>query len=111
MRLSKGPIKLINLLPLREAEKAEKAADAEEEDPFAGGEEGASEEEGDKEDKPAEAESPKPKVRFDVSAVKKYNKAQFLGDEGEILSADKTGMKVHVVPDDVLIHVNFQDIL
>ena len=109
MRSSKGHIRLISLLPLREAEKADKGA--EEENPFAGAEDGAPEEGGEEEKKPAETESPKPKVKFNVSAVKEYNKAKFLGDEGEILSADRTGMKVHVVPDDVMIHVNFQDIV
>ena len=107
MKLNRGTIKLISLLPLREAEKD---ASAEEEDPFAGAEDGAAEEGGD-EKKPAKEEAPKPKVKFDISAAKNYNKAKFLGDEGEIVSADKTGMNVRVMPDDVLIHINFQDIM
>lgn len=108
MKLNRGTIKLISLLPLREAEKE---ASAEEENPFAGAEDGAPEEGGDEEKKPAKEEAPKPKVKFDISAVKKYSKAKFLGDEGEIVSADKTGMKIRVMPDDVLIHINFQDIM
>ena len=107
MKLSKGTIKLISLIPLKEAEK-EAAA---EEDPFAGAEDDAAEEGGEEEKKkPAESEAPKPKVKFNVSAAKKYNNGKFLSDEGEIISADKTGMKVRVMPDDVVIHINFQDI-
>lgn len=64
-----------------------------------------------KEKAPKKEESPKVKIKFNISAVKKYNDAAFTSNEGEIVSANKDGMKVNVVPDQVGIHVNYQDIL
>jgi hypothetical protein len=101
MKLNK--IKLIDLMPLKEAKADDAGAN-----PFAGSEQAGD----DKEDKaPKKEESPKVKIKFDISAVKRYNDAAFTSDEGEIVAADKTGMKVNVVPDQVGIHVNYQDIL
>lgn len=114
-------IKLADLIPLREAEKKDKA----EKNPFAGSEdagEDTSKEEApadDTEDKdapkekeaPKSEESTKPKVKFSIGAVKRYNNAEFLGTEGEIISADKNGMVVNVLPDNVQIIVNYKDIL
>lgn len=115
MRLNN--IRLVDLLPLREEEK-------EDENPFAAAEkEKPSDEEGEKDSGGDEKEaddkktaaapaSTKPKIKFNISAVKRYNSgAKFLGTEGEILLANKSGMEVNVVPDNVQIHVNFQDII
>lgn len=100
MKLNK--IKLINLIPLREAEEEGGA------NPFAGSEKAGEDK---KEKAPKKEESPKVKIKFNISAVKKYNDAQFTSNEGEIVAADKTGMKINVIPDQVGIHVNYQDII
>ena len=106
MRLNR--IKLIDLIPLREAE-------GDEENPFAGGgEDAAAEEGGDEEDdkKDAKADTKqKPNVKFDMASVKQYNDNDFTSDTGMIISADKKGLQVMVLPDEVPIFVNFQDVL
>lgn len=101
MKLSK--IKLIDLLPLKEAKEEEGGAN-----PFAGSEKAGEE---DKDKAPKKEESSKVKIKFNMSAVKKYNDAQFTSNEGEIVAADKNGMSINVVPDQVGIHVNYQDII
>lgn len=101
MKLSN--IKLIDLIPLKEAEKEEAGAN-----PFAGSEKAGEE---DKDKAPKKEESSKVKIKFNISAVKKYNDAQFTSNEGEIVAADKNGMSINVVPDQVGIHVNYQDII
>lgn len=106
MRLSK--IKLIDLIPLREAE-------GDEENPFAGGDDAAAGEGGNEEasdDKDAkDAPKQKPNVKFDIASVKRYNDNKFTSDTGMIISADKKGLQVMVLPDEVPIFVNFQDVL
>ena len=108
MRLNR--IKLIDLIPLHEAE-------GDEENPFAGGEEGgdAAAEGGDEEasdDKDTkDAPKQKPNVKFDIASVKQYNDNKFTSDAGMIISADKKGLQVMVLPDEVPIFVNFQDVL
>lgn len=101
-------IKLIDLIPLREAEDAE--------DPFAGagGEEAAAEDAGDEEKDAkgkAKPSGEEPNVKFDVAAVKQYNKNKFSSDTGKIISASKDGLQVMVLPDEVPIFVNFQDVV
>ena len=107
MRLNR--IKLIDLIPLREVE-------GDEENPFAGGgEDAAASEGGDEEasdDKDAkDAPKQKPNVKFDMASVKQYNDNDFTSDTGMIISADKKGLQVMVLPDEVPIFVNFQDVL
>lgn len=107
-------IKLIDLIPLREAD--------EEENPFAGGDaaEGgddtaAAEGDADAEkggEKGAKADTDqKPNVKFDIASVKQYNDNEFTSDTGMIISADKNGLQVMVLPDEVPITVNFQDVI
>ena len=73
-----------------------------------GGGEGEGEEEEKKEKKPEESDALK--VKFDVSATKRYNEKPFRNGEGEVTAIDKTGLKVTVKPDEAEIHVNFDDI-
>jgi hypothetical protein len=72
-----------------------------------GGEEGGEEEKTDT--KKGEAPQGVP-VKFNISRVKKYNNAKFLGDEGILKSISKKGLVVTVQPDNVDILVNFDDI-
>ena len=105
MKLSN--IRLIDLIPLREAEEEA------EENPFGaaddkGGEEGAAEED-EKEAKPkAEASTAIP-VEFNRAAVKRYNDQKFLGNQGELVSINKDGAIVRM-PNEVEIIVNLNDI-
>lgn len=118
-------IKLKDLIPLREAEGDEEESAA---NPFAaaggeeGGEEGGDEEgtedaaKGDKEGeeetdtKDAEPQEPKHPIEFNIGKVKKYNKANFLSNQGELKSISKKGVIVTVLPDNVDVFVNFDDI-
>lgn len=106
-----------------EEEKAEEPAkdDAagEEENPFAGaddagGEEDAADAEGGEEDtKAAKKEPSQPAgvpVKFNISAVKKYNDSEFLSDTGVVKSISKDGVVVTTQPDGVDVLVNFDDI-
>lgn len=111
---------------LREAEeeKADEKGGAEKADanPFAagggdeeaGGEEKDAEAEGGEEkdaDKKAKPEEPKGvPIKFDISGVKKYNKAGFTSDKGIVKSISKKGIIVTTQPDGVDILVNFDDI-
>lgn len=118
---------------LREAEEEEAPKDdapaddaGGDDNPFAaagddagGGEEGGEEtpaedgEEGEEEDGAAKPAPQKdvPTVEFDFSAVKRYNPdKQFLGSEGQVMKVTKRGMIVNVLPDNVQIMVNFDDI-
>jgi hypothetical protein len=91
-------------------------ADKEEKDPFAadggdakGGEdEKADDKADDKEVKPAEPAGVP--VSFNISAVKRYNKANFVSDKGTVKSINKDGVIVTTQPDGVDILVNFDDI-
>jgi len=52
-----------------------------------------------------------PTIEFEFSAVKRYNPdKQFLGSEGQVMKVTKRGMIVNVLPDNVQIMVNFDDI-
>jgi hypothetical protein len=88
-------------------------------DAAAGGEEGGEEagaeggEEGDEEEGGAKAAPQKdvPTIEFDFSAVKRYNpNTQFLGSEGQVIKVTKRGLIVNVLPDNVQVVVNFDDI-
>ena len=88
-------------------------------DDAGGGEEGGEEaptedgEEGEEEDGAAKPAPQKdvPTIEFDFSAVKRYNPdKQFLGSEGQVMKVTKRGMIVNVLPDNVQIMVNFDDI-
>ena len=81
-------------------------------DPEAGAEEAEKEEGGEEEKKDTKKaeESDALKVKFDVSAAKRYNEKPFRNGEGEVTAIDKTGLKVTVKPDEAEIHVNFDDI-
>jgi hypothetical protein len=105
MKLNK--IRLIDLLPLKEVKEEEGEGEGGA-NPFAGSEKAGEEP---KEKAPKKEESTKVKIKFNISAVKKYNDAQFTSDVGEIVAADKNGMSINVIPDQVGIHVNYQDIL
>jgi hypothetical protein len=118
-------IRLRDLMPLREAEEDKEEAGGE--NPFAaadsggeeeGGEEGAEdaakgEEEGEEETdaKAAKPQEPKHPIEFNIGKVKKYNKANFLSNQGELKSISKQGVIVTVLPDNVDVFVNFDDIL
>ena len=121
---------------LREAEEEEApkddapADDAGGDNPFAaaagddaggeeeGGEEGGEETDAEGEEGEEEAGAAKPApqkdvptIEFDFSAVKRYNPdKQFLGSEGQVMKVTKRGMIVNVLPDNVQIMVNFDDI-
>jgi hypothetical protein len=72
--------------------------------------EGGEEEEEDGAAKPA-PQKDVPTIEFDFSAVKRYNPdKQFLGSEGQVMKVTKRGMIVNVLPDNVQIMVNFDDI-
>ena len=108
MKLSR--IKLVDLIPLREAK--------DEENPFGGGEDAAAgdagEDTGDEEKDTkgkAKPSGEEPNVKFDVAAVKQYNNNAFTSDTGKIISASKDGLQVMVLPDEVPIFVNFQDVV
>lgn len=49
-------------------------------------------------------------VTFNISAVKKYNNANFISDKGVVKSIDKKGVVVTTQPDGVDVLVNFDDI-
>jgi hypothetical protein len=98
-------------------------AEKEEKDPFAtddaeGGAEGGADAEGekadDKEAKPAAPAAPAEPtgvpISFNISAVKRYNKANFVSDKGTVKSINKDGVIVTTQPDGVDILVNFDDI-
>ncbi len=83
---------------------------AEEEGDAAAEDEGAESEEKDTEKK-AKPEEPKGiPIKFDISGVKKYNKAGFTSDKGIVKSISKKGIIVTTQPDGVDILVNFDDI-
>jgi len=72
-----------------------------------GGEEGAEEEGGAK----AAPQKDVPTIEFDFSAVKRYNpNTQFLGSEGQVVKVTKRGLIINVIPDNVQVVVNFDDI-
>ncbi len=83
-------------------------------DEEAGGEEKDAEAEGGEEkdaEKKAKPEEPKGvPIKFDISGVKKYNKAGFTSDKGIVKSISKKGIIVTTQPDGVDILVNFDDI-
>ena len=109
-------------------EKQDKAEKDAEENPFAagGGDEsedapkdapaeedgGDDESDDDKEEKkPAQSEKPAGvPIKFDISGVKKYNKAGFTSDKGIVKSISKKGVIVTTEPDGVDVLVNFDDI-
>lgn len=86
----------------------------EEADPFAAAEEGgpeAAEKAGEEEKKDAAPEKPAGiPISFNLSAVKKYNNANFVSDKGTVKSIDKKGVLVTTQPDGVDVLVNFDDI-
>lgn len=121
-------IRLVDLMPLREAEGDEEEAGGGNPFAAAGGEEGGEEEapaddaaaeepaaeEGGEEE---ETDAAKPKadlkypVKFNIGKVKKYNNADFISGEGELKSINSKGMVVTVQPDNVDVFVNFSDII
>lgn len=73
-----------------------------------GGEEGGEEEEGGAKAAP---QKDIPTIEFDFSAVKRYNpNTQFLGSEGQVVKVTRRGLIVNVLPDNVQVVVNFDDI-
>lgn len=90
-------------------EAEEKADDAGGGNPFAGGGGGGEEEKKD-EEKPKEEKPAGIPIKFNVSAVKKYNDANFVSDSGTVKSIDKRGIVVTTQPDGVDVIVNFDDI-
>lgn len=106
MKLTK--IRLIDLIPLREAE---------EENPFgaaddAGAEGDAGDEKGEEEkEEPTKREAPAGiPIEFNRAAVKRYNDQKFLGNQGEVISISKDGVVVKM-PNEIEILVNFNDII
>jgi len=91
-------------------------AEKEEKDPFAtddaeGGGDAEGEKADDKEAKPAApAEPTGVPISFSISAVKRYNKADFISDKGVVKSISKDGIVVTTQPDGVDVLVNFDDI-
>ena len=86
----------------------EGGAEGEEDAGAEGGEEGGEEEEGGAKGAPKQDI---PTIEFDFSAVKRYNpNTQFLGSEGQVLKVTKRGLIVNVLPDNVQVVVNFDDI-
>ncbi len=84
---------------------------AEEEGEAAAEDEGAESEEEKDTEKKAKPEEPKGiPIKFDISGVKKYNKAGFTSDKGIVKSISKKGIIVTTQPDGVDILVNFDDI-
>lgn len=84
------------------------AAAGEEDAGAEGGEEGGEKEEGGAKGAPKQDV---PTIEFDFSAVKRYNpNTQFLGSEGQVLKVTKRGLIVNVLPDNVQVVVNFDDI-
>ena len=108
MRLSKKHIqelvrKVVKSYML-EAEKDEK-------DPFATDSGAEGEKADDKEAKPAKPAEPTGiPISFNISAVKRYNKADFVSDKGVVKSISKDGIVVTTQPDGVDVLVNFDDI-
>jgi hypothetical protein len=92
-----------------EEEKADDAAaDAGGGDnPFAGSEDAGEEK---KDEKPAAEKPAGIPLKFNLSAVKKYNDASFVSDNGTVKSIDKRGIVVTTQPDGVDVLVNFDDI-
>lgn len=88
-------------------EAEEKADDAGGENPFAGSEDAGEEK---KEEKPAAEKPAGIPLKFNLSAVKKYNDANFVSDNGTVKSIDKRGIVVTTQPDGVDVLVNFDDI-
>lgn len=89
-------------------EEAAPADDAAATDTGAGEEAGGEEKDG--ETKPA-PQKDVPTIEFDFSAVKRYNpNAKFLGSEGQVIKVTKRGLIVNVLPDNVQVMVNFDDI-
>jgi hypothetical protein len=101
-----------------EEEKPVDDAGGEEENPFAADKEGGEEEggdaggkeKGDEGEKAAKPATNAPEVTFDIDAVKKYNKGQFLSNKGVIKSIDKKGVVVTTQPDGTDVFVSFDDI-
>ena len=96
--------------PAEETPKDDASKDTEEENPFAGSEDSGGDE-AEKDD--AKEEPAKPAgipLKFNMSAVKKYNDAEFLSDTGVVKSIDKRGIVVTTQPDQVDVLVNFNDI-
>jgi hypothetical protein len=91
-------------------------AEKEEKDPFAtddaeGGADAEGEKADDKEAKPAVPVEPTGvPISFNISAVKRYNKADFISDKGIVKSISKDGIIVTTQPDGVDVLVNFDDI-
>ena len=126
--MSFNMIRLVDLMPLREAEGDEEEAGGENPFAAAGGDEAGAEEapaddaaaeepaaeEGGEEE---ETDAAKPKadlkypVKFNIGKVKKYNNADFISGEGELKSINSKGMVVTVQPDNVDVFVNFSDII
>jgi hypothetical protein len=91
-------------------------AEKDEKDPFATDDaEGGADAEGEKaDDKKAEPAKPAEPtgipISFNISAVKRYNKADFVSDKGVVKSISKDGIVVTTQPDGVDVLVNFDDI-
>lgn len=122
MKLSKKQIRefisktIKSYLSEAEEEPAKEEGGEEEANPFAaadekGGEEGGEEEEPAKDEKKPTEEKPAGiPVKFNVSAVKRYNDRSFVSDTGTVKSISKNGIVVTTQPDQVDVLVNFDDI-
>lgn len=136
MKISKKYIRDLIRVALREAEEEKADAGGEEAgggNPFAadaggeeeGGEEGSKEaggeeggeesgggeEEGGEEKKDTAAPDPKDlTINFNLSRVKRYNRAGFTSDTGVVKKVTKKGLVVTTQPDGVDVIVNFDDI-
>ena len=71
---------------------------------------GGEEEKDDKKKKKPEPESDALSVKFEPARVKSYNDKNFKSTSGEVTKITKDGMTVKVKPDNVDVHVNFDDI-
>ena len=93
------------------AEKAkdDKGDSGEEE---SGGEESEKDDSGeeDKKKKKPEEESDALSIEFEPARVKSYNDKKFISTSGEVTKITKDGMTVKIKPDNVDVHVNFDDI-
>jgi hypothetical protein len=122
MKLSKKQIRefisktIKSYLLEAEEEPAKEEGGEEEVNPFAaadekGDEKGGEEEEPAKDEKKPTEEKPAGiPVKFNVSAVKRYNDKSFVSDTGTVKSISKNGIVVTTQPDQVDVLVNFDDI-
>lgn len=112
MKLSKKKLaeiitKVMSSYIIEAEEKKDDAGGEGGSNPFAGSDDAGEDK---KEEKPKEEKPAGIPLKFNVSAVKKYNDANFVSDKGTVKSIDKRGIIVTTQPDGVDVLVNFDDI-